>query len=258
MPFNWRCELPFYVSSSYSTKTYNYPLTLNSVFSETNKSRVQEALSRLPTSYVPKEDVSRSRRSAVLIPLCIVNGQPSVLFTLRARHLSKHAGEVSFPGGMEDDTDGGNPIMTALREANEELAIPRDKVDVWGTLTEVPSRAKGNTKTVPILAFCDVNLSDLRVNPTEVDSFFYRTISSLIDPQNVAFTQFRSPFKRFDDGYKEKKASGLKGFSLPVYRALKDEPYEHKIWGLSAMILHQTLKVLLTKELYTFEVKFIS
>lgn len=172
--------------------------------------------------------------------------------------MSKHGGEVSFPGGMEDEADGGDTITTALREASEELAIPKDRVDVWGKLTEMPSRAKGQNKTVPILAFCDVKPSDLRPNPSEVDSFFHRTISSLVDPQNVAYTQFRSPDKRFDDGSKEKRKLLATGYSLPVYPPLKDEPYEHKIWGLTAVILHQTLKALLTKDLYAFELKFSS
>lgn len=255
MVLRTRCGVPLNWRASYYSKTYNYPLTLNSVFSETNKSRVQHVLSRLPTSYIPRED-ARTRRSAVLIPLCLVDGEPSVLFTVRSRQMSKHAGEVSFPGGMADEADGGDAITTALREANEELAIPRDRVDIWGTLTEMPSTAKGQTKTVPILALCDVKLSDLRPNPSEVDSFFHRTISSLADPQNVAFTQFRSPVKRFDDGSNERRKPLITGYSLPVYPPLKNEPYEHKIWGLTAVILHQTLKALLTKDLYTFELKF--
>lgn len=251
MPLSWQA------TSSYSSKSYNYPLTLNTVFSDTNKSRVQRALTRLPSSYVPQEE-AKSKRSAVLIPLCLVDGQPSVLFTLRARHLSKHAGEVSFPGGMEDKADGGDAITTALREANEELGIPTDRVEVWGTLTEMPSRAQGQTKTVPVLAFCDVEMSSLQPNPSEVDHCFHRTIASLVDPQNVAFTQFRSPVKRFDDGSKERKIFKVIGYSIPVYRPLKDEPYEHKIWGLTAIFLHQTLKTLLTKDLYSFELSFSS
>merc|ERR1711872_102926 len=140
----------------FSSKNYNYPLALNNVLSETNKSRVQQALKRLPASYVPREDAAKARRSAVLIPLCLVDGEPSVLFTLRTRQLAKHRGEVSFPGGMEDEGDGGDPVVTALREAKEELGISSENVQVWGTLPQLPSRAKGQVTTIPVLALCDV------------------------------------------------------------------------------------------------------
>jgi len=218
---------------------------------------VQRALKNLPKSYVPREDAAKSRRSAVLVPMCLIHGEPSLLFTLRTRQLSKHRGEVSFPGGMEDKEDGGDPVVTALREAEEELAIPREKVQVWGTLPQLPSRAKGSVTTIPVLAFCDIRLEDLRLSALEVDSVFHRTIASLSDPQNVASTQFRTDRQRFDDG-SGKKQKQAKGYSLPLYPPLKDEPYDHKIWGLTAIILHQALKTLLTKDLYQFEVPYVS
>ena len=52
---------------------------------------------------------------------------------------------------MEDKEDGGDPVVTALREAEEELAIPPDKVHIWGTLPQLPSKAKGHVITVPVL-----------------------------------------------------------------------------------------------------------
>jgi len=246
-------------SCAYSTSgTYKYPLTLNSVFSETNKTRVQQELSRLPSSYVPREDAATGRRSAVLVPLCFVGGEPSVLFTLRSSQMKNHRGEVSFPGGMEDEADGGDPIKTALREAREELAIPQENVQVWGTLPQLPSRIKGRVVTTPVLAFCDVKVTDLKPDASEVEEYFHRTLSSLCDPRNVSSTQFRTDTPRFDGSTAGKKRVFSKGYSIPVFTPLEDEPYEHKIWGLTAIILHQTLKSLLTKDLYKFEVPFIS
>ena len=52
---------------------------------------------------------------------------------------------------MEDEADGGDPIKTALREAREELAIPQENVQVWGTLPQLPSRIKGRVVTTPVL-----------------------------------------------------------------------------------------------------------
>ena len=52
---------------------------------------------------------------------------------------------------MEDKEDGGDPVVTALREAKEELGIASENVQVWGTLPQLPSRAKGQVTTIPVL-----------------------------------------------------------------------------------------------------------
>ncbi len=77
------------------------------------------------------------RRAAVLVP--IVNRErPTLLLTRRAATLRKHAGQVAFPGGMMDEEDE-SLIFTALREAEEEVAIPPASVRVIGTLPAVTS-----------------------------------------------------------------------------------------------------------------------
>ena len=55
------------------------------------------------------------------------------------------------------------------------------------------------------------------------------------------------------DSLEERRKSLETGHTLPVYLPLKEEPNEHRIWGLTALILHQTLKSMLPRELYTFE-----
>ena len=57
--------------------------------------------------------------------------QPQVVLTRRAVHLSTHQGEVAFPGGKRDPEDQ-NIIITALREAEEEVALARNRVRVLG------------------------------------------------------------------------------------------------------------------------------
>ncbi|EHL2472836.1 CoA pyrophosphatase [Escherichia coli] len=64
------------------------------------------------------------RQAAVLIPI-VRRPQPGLLLTQRSIHLRKHAGQVAFPGGAVDDTDA-SVIAAALREAEEEVAIPPD------------------------------------------------------------------------------------------------------------------------------------
>lgn len=68
------------------------------------------------------------RQAAVLIPLCIDKGEPSMLFTRRTRRMRRNTGEISFPGGRIDKGEESTPWVTALRETEEEIGIPRSRV----------------------------------------------------------------------------------------------------------------------------------
>lgn len=80
---------------------------------------------------------ANSRHAAVLIPI-ICRPEPTLLLTRRSNHLRKHAGQVAFPGGKADPEDH-SLIATALREAEEEVAIPAATVHVLGQLTPLDS-----------------------------------------------------------------------------------------------------------------------
>lgn len=74
--------------------------------------------------------------SAVLVPLfCDPAQRLHVVFTRRREDLSRHAGEISFPGGRRDD--GETLQETALREAHEEVGLPPHEVDLIGALAPV-------------------------------------------------------------------------------------------------------------------------
>ena len=77
------------------------------------------------------------RQAAVLIPV-VRRPQPGLLLTQRSVHLRKHAGQVAFPGGAVDSSDA-SLIAAALREAQEEVAIPPSCVEVIGVLPPVDS-----------------------------------------------------------------------------------------------------------------------
>jgi 8-oxo-dGTP pyrophosphatase MutT (NUDIX family) len=78
------------------------------------------------------------REAAVLAPLFWRGEEPWALLTARPEHLRKHPGQVSFPGGARDAADV-TPLHTALREAQEELGIPADSVEVLGMLGGLPT-----------------------------------------------------------------------------------------------------------------------
>jgi 8-oxo-dGTP pyrophosphatase MutT (NUDIX family) len=73
-------------------------------------------------------------RAAALVPLHEKDGEVHVLLTRRPKHLRRHAGQLSVPGGrIEPDEE---PLAAALREAEEEIGLARGDVDVLGPLSE--------------------------------------------------------------------------------------------------------------------------
>ena len=93
--------------------------------------------------------------AAVLIPLCVKDGDVCLLYTKRSAGLRKHGREVSFPGGRADAEDA-DAVETALRETEEELGIARGDVEVWSRMNEIsdsrgtdPSLTKNSSKSIP-------------------------------------------------------------------------------------------------------------
>ncbi|MBB3320976.1 CoA pyrophosphatase [Atlantibacter sp. RC6] len=77
------------------------------------------------------------RQAAVLVPI-VRRPVPGLLLTQRSTRMRKHAGQVAFPGGARDPQDS-SLIAAALREAQEEVAIPQELVEVIGVLPTVDS-----------------------------------------------------------------------------------------------------------------------
>ncbi|XP_058655822.1 nucleoside diphosphate-linked moiety X motif 8 isoform X1 [Onychostoma macrolepis] len=166
--------------------------------------------------------------AAVLVCLCAVSGDPALLFTLRSAKLKgRHKGDVSFAGGKKDPSDR-TVVDTALREAREELGIHVTEDKVWGVLK--PLRDMSGLMIAPVIA----NLGPLealsfRPNPSEVEEIFTLTLEHLCQPQNRGYTHFRT-----GDRY---------GYTLPVFLSPK-----HRVWGLTAVALDHTLKIIVPPE----------
>jgi len=75
-------------------------------------------------------------RAAVLIPLYERDGSHHVLLQVRTELVLHHKGQISFPGGAEDEGDV-DLLMTALRETEEEIGLSREDVDVLGQLDDI-------------------------------------------------------------------------------------------------------------------------
>jgi 8-oxo-dGTP pyrophosphatase MutT (NUDIX family) len=86
----------------------------------------------------PPED---AELAAVLVPVLAAGPNLRLVFTKRSDTLSRHAGEISFPGGLADR--GENPAAAALREAQEELGLRPSDVELLGALPPVHTRVTG-------------------------------------------------------------------------------------------------------------------
>jgi 8-oxo-dGTP pyrophosphatase MutT (NUDIX family) len=107
------------------------------------------------------------RPAAVLIPI-ICRPEPTLLLTRRADSLRKHAGQVAFPGGKTDAEDG-SAIVTALREAQEEVAIPPQAVHVLGQLAPLDSNT--GFQVTPIVGLLPPDI-EFYANAEEVAEVF--------------------------------------------------------------------------------------
>lgn len=119
------------------------------------------------------------REAAVLVPFLERAGEPWLLFTKRPMTLRSHAGQFSFPGGGRDDSDE-SPLHTALREAEEEVGIPPEGVEVIGMLDELPTPTQYR-----IQPFVGVIPGDLtyRPSPIEIELILEVPLRALLQPQ---------------------------------------------------------------------------
>jgi 8-oxo-dGTP pyrophosphatase MutT (NUDIX family) len=80
--------------------------------------------------------------AGVLVPLYLDGGELHAVFTKRREDLRRHPGEISFPGGRFEE---GEPDLraTAVREAEEEIGLPREAVEIVGALAPTPTIATG-------------------------------------------------------------------------------------------------------------------
>ncbi len=116
--------------------------------------------------------------AAVLVPV-ILGPAPGILLTKRNARLNKPAGPVSFPGGRID-ADDEDAETAALREAEEEIALDRARVEVLGRMADYVTGT--GYRITPVLGLLPPGL-DLRPAPEEVEAVFELPIEVLLDPE---------------------------------------------------------------------------
>ncbi|HEV7478471.1 MAG TPA: CoA pyrophosphatase [Burkholderiales bacterium] len=118
--------------------------------------------------------------AAVLVPIIAHPAGLTVLFTQRTAHLKAHSGQVSFPGGRAEPGDA-SAEETALRESEEEIGLPRERVEVLARLPEYFTRT--GFRVTPVIGLIEPPL-ELRPDPGEVEAVFEVPLAFLLDARN--------------------------------------------------------------------------
>ena len=166
-----------------------------------------------------------ARQGGVLCLLFPVDGQLNVLLMKRTEDGTAHSGQVSFPGGSRDHADK-DMIATALRETEEEVGIPREKVQILGALTPLYIPVS-NFNVFPAVGFAE-RLPPVVLSRNEVAHTFEVPLGVLFQPGRKHKRDVLSP------------ANGLTIKGVNAY-VLPDETI---IWGATAMILSELEAVL--------------
>lgn len=119
-----------------------------------------------------------ARRSAVLVPLFEEDGLAHVILTRRSWHLRNHKGEVSFPGGRQEE--GETLVEAALREAEEEIALDVGSVEVVGELDHLATFVS-NSSIVPFVGVLPGRPALLVPNPIEVEAVVIVSLAELLE-----------------------------------------------------------------------------
>jgi 8-oxo-dGTP pyrophosphatase MutT (NUDIX family) len=159
-------------------------------------------------------------RAGVLIPLVMRGNTIELLFTRRTDTVLTHKGQISFPGGQQEDSDV-ETVETALRESYEEIGLEPSRVTVLGELDDVFTAVSSFVIT-PVVGFVDGGLENLRPAPDEVRSLLVVPVETLLDSR-VHTTETRTV--------------GEQLYRIHYYTVDDDV-----IWGATGRIVYQFLK----------------
>ena len=162
-------------------------------------------------------DAPGTKDAAVLVPLYLDRGSLHAVFTKRRDDLSRHAGEISFPGGRQDFPDEDLRV-TALREAEEEIGLAPDDVELVGALEPVGTFVT-NYKIHPFVGVITPGHAWIP-QPTEVEEILELSLPDLIaGHEDQRLLRKGVPFK------------------TPTYTVGR-----HFVWGATARIVQHLLR----------------
>ena len=172
---------------------------------------------RLDALDAPVADPAPFRHAAVLAAL-LPGPLTRIVVIERANHLRTHAGQLAFPGGKPEPSDH-DLLETALREAEEEVALPRAQVQILGRLLPVP--VPSGFVITPFVGVVHGPWTP-RINDDEVKSILTPTLEQLSDP---AFYRF----------------AGTREWQGQQYSLHEYTIHEPPLWGATARMVHDLL-----------------
>ena len=192
---------------------------------------------RHPPLWTPEHSVEKKfsdrepALAAVLLPL-VMSDELTLLLTQRSSNLSTHSGQIALPGGRTDASDR-DAVDTALREADEEIGLPRHHVEVLGKL---PTYVTGTAFIItPVVALVKPGFQ-LRPNPGEVADVFEVPLGYLMNPAH-----HRRHEMEFDGVLRQWLSMP---YTDPVEEADNGEARERYIWGATAGMLRNLYRFL--------------
>ena len=166
----------------------------------------------------------RFREAAVLMAVTQAP-QPDVVFIRRADHLTNHGGQVAFPGGMWE-RDDASLLETALRESQEEIALPPESVELVGRMDTVITPY--SVRVTPYVGIIPAGLSFIP-DISEIDSVFQIPLHHLLETANYSRSKFPTSNGVFDapcmfyDGY------CLWGLTFRILLDVLDEVFDFEL-----------------------------
>lgn len=175
--------------------------------------------------------------AGVLVPVFLREGSLYTLLTLRSEHLPTHKGQVAFPGGKQDDDDK-DIVATALREAQEEVGLPPEIVEVIAVLSPQISRAREKLMYVyPVIGILKSQF-DLVINSSEVQTTFEVPLE---------FFLLKETHKRDKMTFKGRTFDLHWFYFNTIERESQNKSLTFHIWGLTASICMHVAMVSLSK-----------
>ena len=178
------------------------------------RTALRATLEQEPTPALHPSD----RMAAVLAPF-VEEPQASLVFTMRSSDMSRHAGEISFPGGLQDP--GETLSETALREAFEELGLDPAETELVGALPPVHTTVSG-ILVVPFVGMLE-SLPAFVVSEREIEEVLTFTVAQLAEVER-AVEVAREPGR--------------------VWHGFAYELDGYMIWGATGWMVHALLEII--------------
>lgn len=148
-------------------------------FDPQNRPRHGDHQLNAPLTEAETRLLAPARPAAVLAPVVLRDDSAFLLLIRRAAALRDHSGQIAFPGGKIES--GESPLEAALREAEEEIGLAREKIEILGCLD--PYQTSTGFRVFPVLGLIRPPL-DLTPDQREVDDVFETPLEFLMNPAN--------------------------------------------------------------------------